>query len=62
METTTETRWIRDADGSYTEYADLDEFYDAMFEHGVTVPGPEGYVEDDDGRIVVSWGRSYRDG
>ena len=44
-------RWICLQDGEATVYHSLDEFYDALFDLGVTVPGPDGFVEG-----VVAWG------
>jgi hypothetical protein len=58
-ETTTRPRYILDQNGR-TEYADLDSFYDALFERGVTVPGVSGSITNEDGS-VVEWGEVYTD-
>lgn len=48
-------RWVRDPDGTTTTFEKLDDFYDALFERGVTVPGASGFVTNEDGS-VIEWG------
>jgi hypothetical protein len=55
VQVSTEQRKIVDPDGSITICLDLDGFYDAMFDRGVTVPGERGCVTHEDGSIT-RWG------